>query len=89
MLTTAIINLGYTLISGLISIFPTGTGFPTGFHTAVTNLGGYLHILDPLVPISTLLTCLTLVFTVEIAIFGFKTFKWIFGHVPFIGGKGK
>lgn len=88
-MVTILLNGLYGFLTFLIGLFPTGTGFPTAFHTAVTNLGGYLHILDPLVPISTLLTCLTLVFTVEIAIFGFKTFKWIFGHVPLIGGKGK
>lgn len=89
MITTLLINLAYSIISGLIAILPSGSGFPAGFHTAVTAMGGYLHILDPLVPISTLLTCLTLIFTVEIALFGFKTFKWVFGHVPLIGGKGK
>jgi len=75
-------------LQAFISLFPYGTGFPSGFHTAIISLGGYLHILDPLVPISTLLTCVTLIFTVEVAIFGFKTVKWIFSYVPFFGGKG-
>lgn len=81
-----ILNTIYSFLSYLISLFPTGTGFPSSFHTAVTALGGYLHILDPLVPISILLTCLTLIFTVEIAIFGFKTLRWILSHIPAIGG---
>jgi len=78
----------YNFLQFLIDLFPVGTGFPSSFHTAVQSLGGYLHILDPLVPISILLTCLTLIFTVEIAIFGFKTLKWVLSHIPFLGGKG-
>jgi len=89
MLTTGIIYLGYGLVSLILGIFPAGGTFPASLHNATQALGGYLHILDPLVPISTLLTCLTLVFSVEIALFGFKTFKWLVSHIPFIGGRGK
>jgi len=89
MITDAFINFGHSFISFFINLFPEGSGFPQSFHDATQALGGYLHILDPLVPISVLLTCLTIIFGVEIAIFGFKTFKWIFGHVPVVGGKGK
>lgn len=78
----------HNFLEFLIGLFPTGTGFPEGFHTAVTALGGYFHILDPLVPISTLLTCLSLIFGVEIAIFGFRTLKWLISHIPFLGGRG-
>jgi len=89
MITTALITTAYYLVSLILLIFPAGGTFPTAFHTATQTLGGYLHILDPLVPISILLTCLTLVFSVEIALFGFKTFKWLVSHIPFIGGRGK
>lgn len=88
MIITLLINLGYLLVTAFISILPSGGTFPPAFHTATQTLGGYLHILDPLVPINTLLTVLTLIFSVELALFGFKTFKWLFSHIPFIGGKG-
>ncbi|MFA6251562.1 MAG: hypothetical protein WC603_02975 [Candidatus Paceibacterota bacterium] len=78
----------HSFLSFLIGLFPSGTGFPEGFHTAMATLGGYVHLLDPLVPMATLLTCVTLIFTVEIAIFGFKVLRWILSHVPFLGGKG-
>jgi len=78
----------YNFLQFLISIFPVGTGFPADFHTAMSALGGYLHILDPIVPINILLSCLLLLFTVEIAIFGFRTLKWLISHIPFLGGKG-
>jgi hypothetical protein len=44
--------------------------------------------MDVFVPVSVMLWCLTLVFGVEIAIFGFKTIKWIISFIPLIGGKG-
>ncbi len=85
---TFLLNTVYNFLSWFIALFPTGTGFSTDIHNAVIALGGYLHILDPLVPINILLTCVSLIFTVEIALFGFKTFRWVFSHVPFVGGKG-
>jgi len=88
MILTAIINFAYFLVSGIISILPASSGFPTAAHTAMAGLGGYLAIWSPVLPITTLITCLGIVFSVEIAIFGFKTFKWILSHIPWIGGKG-
>ena len=80
-MVTTILNLIYGFLSYLISLFPTGTGFSGGVHAAATNLADYLHILDPLVPISVLLSCVTIIFTVEIALFGFRTLKWLLLHV--------
>ena len=78
----------YNFLHYIITLFPSGTGFPSEVHTAVSTLGGYLHILDPLVPITTLLSCVSLIFGVEIAILGFKTVKWLISHIPFVGGRG-
>jgi len=75
-------------LSFTIGILPTGGVFPTEVHTAFTTLGDYIGFFDVFIPISTVLFCLTLVFGVEIAIFGFKTVKWIISHIPIIGGKG-
>jgi hypothetical protein len=88
MITTAIVNLGYLLVSGIISIFPAGAGFPTAVHTALQSLGAYFQLLDPLVPTGQMITVLTIVFGVELAIFGFKTLKWLISHIPFVGGRG-
>ena len=89
MITNVFISLGYSIVSFFISLFPAGTGFPSSIHSAFSSLGGYLHILDPIFPISVLLTCVTMIFVVEIALFGFKTFKWIVSFIPFVGGSGK
>jgi len=78
----------YNFLHFLIGLFPVGTGFPTEVHSATTTLGGYVGLIDVFIPVSVMLWCLTFVFGVEIAIFGFKTIKWIISHIPFIGGKG-
>jgi hypothetical protein len=88
MITTSIINLGYALVSAIIGIFPAGSGFPDSVHTAAASLGQYFKLLDPLIPTGTMITVLSIVFTVELAIFGFKTMKWLVSHIPFIGGRG-
>jgi len=83
-----LLNILYKFLDFLIGIFPTGTGFPTEVHTAFSTLGSYLGVLDVFVPLSLLTLCLSIVFGVEIALFAFKTLKWIISHIPWIGGKG-
>lgn len=88
MITAFFYNFAFAILSAIINIFPTGTGFPTEVHTAVAGIGKYIQLIDTLVPISTLATVIGLVFTVEIAFFGFKTLKWLLSFIPIIGGKG-
>lgn len=78
----------YAFVAFLIGLFPAGAGLPTELHDAVIFIGGYVGILDPIVPTATLLTCVTLVVTVEIAVWGFKAVRWAISHIPFFGGKG-
>lgn len=88
MITTAFINIAYTLLNGSLNLLPAGGDFPTAVHTAATSLGSYLGLLSPLVPLSTLGTVLSLVIGIELALYGFRTLKWLGSHIPFIGGKG-
>lgn len=88
MITGAIINLAYTLLSGIISLLPSSQGFPSDALAAATTIGGYVGVFNPIISVATLATTLSLVFSVEIGIFGFKTGKWIISHLPFIGGRG-
>lgn len=85
---TFLLDIIYNFLQFIINLFPDGSGFPSGFHTAATTAGGYLKMIDELVPLSTLKTVLLLVFSVEIVIFTFKTLKWLLSHIPYIGGKG-
>jgi len=88
MILSGIISIGAYLLSWIIGILPDSTGFPDEAHTAMSGLGGYLGIWSPILPIATLGTLVALVFSVEIAIFGFKGVKWVTSHIPWIGGKG-
>ena len=85
---SAILNGVYNFLNFIIGLFPTSSGFPEEVHSAFSTLGGYVGLIDVFIPVQTLLWCLTIVFTVEIAVFGFKTLKWLLSHIPFIGGKG-
>lgn len=88
MITTAIINTAWGLISMVFNFLPQGGTFPEDAHQAMIYLGNYLGILDPLVPINTLGIIVTLVVGVELSIFSFKTIKWIISHIPMVGGRG-
>lgn len=87
MLFTAIISIAYYLGNALVNLFPTSTGLPSEVHTAATALGGYLGVANTLLPVPTLATTVGIVFSVEIAIFGYKTLKSFLTHVPLVGGK--
>jgi hypothetical protein len=78
----------YNFLHFTIGLLPNGSPFPAEVHSAFSTLGSYVGIIDVFVPLTVLLWCLMLIFGVEIAIFGFKTIKWIISHIPAIGGKG-
>lgn len=77
--------MGYYLLSLVFLLFPISTGFPTEVSTAFTYLGGYVGMLDPLIPISTLATTVGILVTVELLIFSFRGLSWIFSKIPIIG----
>jgi len=62
--------------------------FPASVTTATQYLGSNIGMLNPIIPLDTLGVVLGIIVSVEIGIFTFKTAKWAFSHLPFIGGKG-
>jgi len=87
MITNALINFAYYVANFFINLFPVGSGFPVSVHNATSSLGGYLRIIDPLLPVSTLATIVVLVVAFELALFAFRTFRWLLTYLPFVGGK--
>jgi len=85
MITTAFINTAYYILGFFVQIFPVSTGFPEEVASAFLYFGGYVGMLDPLVPIATLATCIGILITLELVIFAFKTLSWIFSKIPIIG----
>jgi hypothetical protein len=88
MIMDAFISISTFLLSGIVSLFPASSGLPSEVGDAFAYFGGHLAILDPLVPIATLGTCVGILLSVELLLFGFKILRWILSHVPFVGGKG-
>jgi hypothetical protein len=89
MITDALMSFALTIVNFLVGIFPSSEGLPEEVTTAVETIGGYVGILDPIVPISTLATVLGLLITFELAVFAFKGVRWAVSFLPFgVGGKG-
>jgi len=85
MITTALINFAYYLLSGITALLPQSSGFPPEVGTAFTYVGGYVKMLDPLIPIATLGTAVSIVISVELLILGFRMLEWIYKKIPIIG----
>jgi len=88
MITTIFLGIITYIFQFFFSMFPVGGGFSSEMQTAITTFAGYTTIINALVPMSTLGTILGLVITFELAVFGFKSIRFIWGYVPWIGGKG-
>lgn len=88
MIFSGFVYLAAYLLQLVIFVLPVGTGFPPEVQSAFTSLGGYVGLLNTLLPISTLAAVLAILIATDIAIFGFKTFRWIIGYIPFVGGRG-
>jgi len=85
MITSGFLYLTALILNALLAVFPSSTGLPAEFSTALTTLSGYVGILDPLVPISTLATCFGIILLYEATIFGFRGLTWIYQRIPFLG----
>jgi len=87
MIIDQLFDISFSILSWIINLFPNSTGFSTEVHTAFSTIGGYVGMFTGILPYGTLLTAITLILTVEISIFIFKSTKWIVSHLPFIGGR--
>lgn len=88
MIADIFLKIPYFFLQWLIGILPASSGFPPEIIDSAVYLGSFMGMFSPLIPIDVMVYTLTLIFTVEIGIFTFKTLRWLFGHIPFIGGKG-
>jgi len=85
MIYTLFLDLAYYVLGFFLSIFPVSDGYPVEVTQAFQWIGGFVGMLDPLVPVGTLLVTVSLAFTVELLVFGFKLLSWIFSKIPVIG----
>lgn len=88
MIFNAFIALAGYVITAISAILPTSTGFPPDVASSIATIGQYSRVLDLVLPVSTLATIIALVLSVEVAIFAFKSVKWLISHIPLVGGRG-
>lgn len=88
MLFTGIVYIGVFILGIVTAVFPVSSGFSNDFILAFDTLGGYVALVNTLLPVDTLATALAILIGVELIVFSFKSFKWVVSHVPFVGGRG-
>jgi len=88
MIFTGFVYLAAYILAAILAVLPYSAGFPTDVQSAFTTMAGYVQILNTLLPISTLATVLAILVSADLAVFAFKTFKWLISHIPFVGGRG-
>lgn len=88
MIGDLIINFAYDFVTFFINFLPIGAKFPDELHSAVAILGGYNDLFSPIIPFSTLLVVVPLALSIRFGYWIFRTFKWVAGHIPLVGGKG-
>jgi len=82
MITEFFLSIPYFILTALISIVPTGGGIPTEFVSAVHSIWGYVESFSFIVPVQTLLWCLTITLTFEAGVFVFQAFNWLLKKLP-------
>lgn len=88
MITEFLLQVPYYFLNLLIGLFPASSGFPAEVVDSASYIGGFVTMFSPILPLATLLICLTIIVQIELAIFGFRSIKWIISHIPAFGGRG-
>jgi len=88
MIFSAFVYLAAYVLATLVAVLPEGEGFPDEVTAAFSTMAGYVQILDTLLPLSTLAAVLTILVAADLAVFAFKSLKWLISHIPLVGGRG-
>jgi len=83
MIISGLIYIATVVLQLILSIFPTSQGLPTEVTSPIPQLSGYVGILDPLVPISTLAQALSILLLFVLTLFTFNAVIWLYGNIPF------
>lgn len=78
--------LPYRFLSFLIGIIPDGIPLPSEIMEGAVEVGGTIGIFEPIMPLGTLASALTILFTAQIGIWTWKTLRMFASHLPYIGG---
>lgn len=86
MITTGLLNIIYAFIYALTAIFRLApiVSLPMEITSAVSTARDYMEGLDTFLPITTLITILSLFLAYEIAYFTMKLINWVIRKIPTI-----
>lgn len=71
MIVDALLNFLFYILDFLIGLLPMGTGFPPQVATAVSFLSQYVHVLDFVLPVSTLWDIIFIMLALRLSIWTF------------------
>lgn len=81
MITSILLNLVFAFISFFINLLPVGVLFPTAWITGVYTIWSDINAFSFIVPVSTLLTCLTIAIAFHLFVFGWNFLHWLYGII--------
>lgn len=81
MITTFLLNILSSFISGVISYLPTGS-LPVQVSTSVSSIWGYMNLFSYVIALDTLLQVLILVIIFDGVLLAWKFINWIIRKVP-------
>ena len=86
MITTALLNLLYGIIYVITSPIRllSDVSLNSSFGTSIGQAGGYLHALNTLLPVDTMLDILGVSLAFELGYLTYKLIIWVLEKVPFI-----
>lgn len=77
----AVANKGYGVILDLFRKLPDGGGLPQGVHDGAIYFGNALGKINFMVPTDILVSCLVLILTLKITLWGFHIGVWIYNSL--------
>jgi hypothetical protein len=81
MITDALLFFITLLLEGLISLLPSGGGFPSQVDSAIINISSYFHSFDDLVPMNEFFIAISFLITINLALFIVWSTMWVFNYI--------
>ena len=86
MITTAIFNLFFWIVSALVSpiLLFSDVSLSPDFTTSIATASGYYHSLNSILPVDTMIQILGISLAFELAYLIFKVIMWVLKKIPTI-----
>ena len=71
------------IVSAPLLALPIAT-LPDSLTQSVANIQGIISTINPIFPLDTILVCISVIVTIELAIFAYKAIMWLIKKIPTI-----